>query len=94
MKKMPFFYNDSGNSALNRKQESLSKFINRLDDGFELLELIFDNQGNVIDFVFLDVNSAYERQTGLKAAAILGKRKKEVAPASEQRWYDYAIQAV
>ena len=90
---MSFFYNDSANGALNRKQESLSKFINRLDDGFELLELIFDKQGNVIDFVFLDVNPAYERQTGLKAANLIGKRKKEVAPAAEQRWYDYAIQA-
>jgi PAS domain S-box-containing protein len=93
MKDMSFFYGDSTDVALNR-QEDLSKFINRLDDGFELLELIFDNQGNVIDFVFLAVNPAYERQTGLKATDILGKRKKVVAPASEERWYDYAIQAV
>ena len=90
---MSLFDNDSAKVALSRKQESLSKFINRLDDGFELLELIYDNQGNVIDFVFLDVNPAYERQTGLKAANLIGKRKKEVAPAAEQRWYDYAIQA-
>jgi PAS domain S-box-containing protein len=41
----------------------------------------------------LEVNPAYEKQTGLKAANIIGKRKKENAPASEQRWYDYAIQA-
>ena len=44
--------------------------------------------------MFLEVNPAYEKQTGLKAANIVGKRKKENAPASEQRWYDYAIQAV
>jgi PAS domain S-box-containing protein len=74
-------------------EESLVKFINNLDDCFELLELIFDKQGNVVDFVFLAVNQAYERQTGLKAANLMGKRKKEVAPASEQKWYDYAIQA-
>ena len=65
-----------------------------IDEGFELLELIFDKQGNVVDFVFLEVNPAYEKQTGLKAADIIGKRKKENAPATEQRWYDYAIQAV
>ena len=90
---MSFSYDNSANSPLNRKQESLSKLFNRLDDGFELLELIFDNQGSVVDFVFLDVNPAYERQTGLKATNLIGKRKKEVAPAAEQRWYDYAIQA-
>ena len=90
---MSFSYDNSANAALNRKQESLSKFFNRLEDGFELLELMFDDQGNVIDFIFLEVNPAYEGQTGLKAADLIGKRKKEVAPASEQRWYDYAVKA-
>ena len=85
---------NSANIALRKIQKSLIKFIDSLDEGFELLELIFDRQGNVVDFVFLEVNSAYEKQTGLRASNIIGKRKKEVAPASEQRWYDYAIQAV
>jgi signal transduction histidine kinase len=76
------------------KQEVFEKFIERLDQGFELLELAFDNQGNAEDFVFLEVNPAYEKQMGIKAADILGKRKKLYAPTSEQRWYDYAIEAV
>ena len=58
-----------------------------------MLDLIFNEQGNVVDFVFVEVNPAYEKQTGLKAANIVGKRKKENAPAAEQRWYDYATQA-
>lgn len=91
---MSFSNSNSSNAYINNKQGSQSKFINRLEDGYEFLELIFDNQGNVVDFVFLEINPAYERQTGLKASEIIGKRKKEVAPAAEQRWYDYAIQAV
>jgi PAS domain S-box-containing protein len=82
------------NSSLNKTIESLIKFINSLDEGFELLELVFDKQGDVVDFVFLEVNPAYEKQTGLKAANLVGKCKKENAPAAEQRWYNYAIQAV
>ncbi len=58
-----------------------------------MLDLVFNEQGNVVDFVFVEVNPAYEKQTGIKAANIVGKRKKENAPAAEQRWYDYAIQA-
>ncbi len=73
--------------------EILTKFIERLDQGFELLELIFDEQCNVEDFVFLEVNPAYERQTGAKAADLIGKRKKQYAPSAEQRWYDCAIEA-
>jgi PAS domain S-box-containing protein len=88
-----FASNNPTEAALHKSQQSLIKFINSLDEGFELLELIFNHQGNVVDFVFLEVNPSYEKQTGLKAANLIGKRKKEVAPASEQRWYDYAIQA-
>jgi len=76
------------------KQEILTNFIDRLDLGFELLELIFDKQGHVEDFVFLEVNPAYERQTGYKAVDLIGKRKKQLAPTAEQRWYDFAVEAV
>ncbi len=74
-------------------QQIFTKIINRLDMGFELLELIFDKQGSVEDFVFLEVNPAYEKQIGVKAADLIGKRKKLCAPPSEQRWYDHAIEA-
>ncbi len=84
----------SANSVSGITQESLIKFIKSLDEGFELLDLIFDKQGNVVDFVFLYVNPAFEKQTGLKAVDIIGKRKKENAPTAEERWYDYAVQAV
>ncbi len=87
-------YNHQDNEASSRTCDSLTKFVNSLSEGFELLELIFDKQGNVIDFIFLEVNPAYENQTGLKASNIIGKLKKENAPAREQRWYEYAIQAV
>ena len=89
-----FASNNPAEAPSCKSQDSLIKFIDSIDEGFELLELIFDKQGNVLDFVFLKVNPPYERQTGLKAANIIGKRKKENAPAREQRWYDYAIQAV
>ncbi len=56
--------------------------------------LFRNSQGNIVDFVFVEVNPAYERQTSLKADNIIGKRKKEVTPAAEQRWHDHAIKAV
>ena len=70
------------------------KFINSLDEAFELLELVFDEHGNVIDYLFVGVNFAYEKLTGLKVADIVGKRKEEVAPVGDQRWYDFVVQAV
>jgi PAS domain S-box-containing protein len=89
-----FSFSDNTSEAfLRRIHQSNAAFINSLHDGFELLELVYDKQGNVEDFIFLEVNAAYERQSGLKAADLIGKRKRAVAPAAEQRWYDYAIEA-
>ncbi|XHH09538.1 MAG: PAS domain S-box protein [Candidatus Bathyarchaeia archaeon] len=82
------------NLSVDKINEYNTKFVSRLDEGFELLEVVTDKHGKVTDFVFLEVNPAYEKQTGLKAEDLIGKHKKEVAPASEQRWYDYAIQAI
>ena len=87
-------FSDIPNFSKEKTQSRLIKFIDSLEEGFELLELIYDKQGNVLDFVFLMVNPAYEKQTGLKAPDIVGKCKKEIAPASDQKWYDFAIQAV
>jgi two-component system sensor kinase FixL len=75
------------------EQESYNRFIDSLNDGFELLRTLTDEQGKIIDFVFLKVNHAFEIQTGLRGVDLVGKRKKQVAPAAEERWYDYAIEA-
>ncbi len=53
------------------------------DDGFMLLELIFDASGQACDFRFLKLNSAYQRQTGSKAEDVLGKKASEVTPDLE-----------
>ncbi len=50
------------------------------DDGFILVEPIFDNKNNASDFRYIKVNPAYARLTDDKSAAVLGKRAKEVAP--------------
>gem|GEM_PF-1012928 len=56
------------------------------EDGFILIEPLYDENGKVCDFRFLKVNRAYERQTGRKAAVVEGNRAKEVAPELEQEW--------
>ncbi len=56
---------------------------------FAVHEAVFDNQGNMIDYVFLDVNPSFEESTGLEAKRVIGKRfLKEVAKNKEEalRW--------
>jgi PAS domain S-box-containing protein len=91
---MSFVGNNPTHPILSKLQESHTELINKLNEGFELLDLVFNSRGQVEDFVFLEVNPAYEKQTGLRAVDIVGKRKKVVAPASDKAWYDYAVRAV
>jgi PAS domain S-box-containing protein len=57
-----------------------------LDEGFCTLEIIFDENGKPVDYLFVEVNAAFEKQTDLKNAQ--GKRMRELAPDHEQHWFD------
>ncbi len=72
--------------ALRESEELYRTLFDNSDDGFILVEPLYDENDNATDFRFLKVNSAYERQTGRKAAVVEGKRAKEIAPDLEQEW--------
>ena len=55
-------------------------------DGFALHQIILDENGAPIDYRFLDVNPAFERMTGLTAAAVIGRTVREVIPGIEPIW--------
>ena len=55
-----------------------------IDEGFCIIEVIFDAAQKPIDYRFLEVNPAFEKQTGLVAAT--GKRIRELTPDIEEYW--------
>ena len=57
-----------------------------LIEGFCTIEVLFDAHGKPVDYRFLEINPAFERQTGLRNAE--GKRMRELAPNHEQHWFD------
>jgi PAS domain S-box-containing protein len=57
-----------------------------IDEGFCVVEVLFDDHGRPADYRFLEINPAFERHTGLVGAA--GRRMRELAPAHEQHWFD------
>lgn len=56
------------------------------DDGFVIVQPIFDINGNSDDYVNLQINKAWEYQTGLKAANFEGKSIREAMPNVEPFW--------
>ena len=63
------------------KYKYLSLFDNMLD-GYAHCEMIYDNQGNPIDFIYLNVNEAFERLTGL--SNVQGKKISEIIPQTKE----------
>lgn len=46
-------------------------------------QIVFDEKGRAVDYIFLGANRAFETQTGLRASDIIGRRVTEVLPGIE-----------
>ncbi|WP_183359615.1 PAS domain S-box protein [Geomonas limicola] len=59
---------------------------NTIDDAFCIIEMLYDEAGNPVDYRFLETNQAFEKHAGLVGAS--GKRIRELLPDLEQHWVD------
>ncbi len=55
-----------------------------MDQGFCIIEVLFDDNNNGYDYRFIEINPAFEKQTGLKEA--IGKTILELVPGMEDHW--------
>jgi len=66
--------------ALRESEHRYRSLFDGMTEGFSLQELICDDAGRPSDFRFLEVNEAFERITGLRAAAVIGRTYRELLP--------------
>jgi signal transduction histidine kinase len=71
---------------LHRGAEKYRNLFDSIDAGFCIIEVIFDEAGKPIDYLFIETNPAFARQTGLRDVA--GQRMRSLVPDHEQRWFD------
>ena len=57
-------------------------------NGYAVHEIICDQIGKPVDYLFLEVNKAFEKITGLKAADIIGRTVLEVLHPLEPIWIE------
>jgi PAS domain S-box-containing protein len=72
--------------AARTSEQSYRTLFNSIDAGFCVIEMIFDDAGQPIDYVFVEINAAFESVTGLVHAQ--GRRMRDLAPSHEQHWFD------
>jgi PAS domain S-box-containing protein len=66
-------------------EERYRALFDSIDEGFCLIEVLFDSAGVPFDFRFLEVNPAFGKQTGLVDP--VGKRMSELVPDNEAHWF-------
>lgn len=76
-------HNLQAQKAIENEKKYHSLFENMLN-GFAYCKMIFDKQNKPIDFEYLEVNEAFEKLTGLKREAVIGKKVSEAIPGTEK----------
>lgn len=70
-------------NALYEAIEMNAVIIEKMMNAFALHRIILDDDGNPIDYEFLDVNPAFEEFTGLSKEQVIGKTYRQVIPHRE-----------
>ncbi len=74
----------SAEEALKESEEKYRSLFENMLNGFAYCRMIFDEAGRPSDLVYLEVNDAFEKLTGLKKENVLGKRITEILPEVKQ----------
>jgi len=73
-------------AALRRSEERYRSLFESLDEGFCVIEMLFDDNEKPIDYRFLEVNPAFLKQTGLEQA--VGKTARQMLLGLEDYWFE------
>jgi len=68
------------------KNQDYRALFDAIDHGFCIVEVLFDEQNQPLDYRFLEINATFEAQTGLKDA--VGKTMRSLEPDHEAHWFD------
>ena len=72
--------------ALAESQERYRDLFNSMDEGYCIIEMIFDDADKAVDWRFLEVNPAFAKLTGIDDA--VGRRMRDIAPEHEAHWFE------
>jgi PAS domain S-box-containing protein len=72
--------------SLRESEARFRTLFESMNEGYCVVEMIFDDADNPTDYRFLEVNPVFEKQTGIKDAR--GRLMRQIAPNHEQHWFD------
>ncbi len=69
---------------LKASEERYHSLFSNMMDGFAFCQMIFDEENKPIDFIYLEINDAFERITGIKKVLVIGKKVTQVIPGIKE----------
>jgi PAS domain S-box-containing protein len=85
-----YFRNDTDRKQfeadLQQSEERYRTLFESIDEGFCIIEVLFDAHQQPIDYRFLELNHAFADQTGLQQA--VGKTARQLVPDLEEKWFE------
>jgi PAS domain S-box-containing protein len=72
--------------ALRRSENRYRTLFESMNEGFCVIEMLFDAHNRPCDYRFLEMNPAFEQQTGLQQAE--GQTVRQLLPNLEQDWFE------
>jgi PAS domain S-box-containing protein len=69
--------------ALQRSEATLHSVFANMSEGFAHHRIVLDAGGHPCDYVFLEVNEAFERLTGLQSENLIGRKATQALPGIE-----------
>jgi PAS domain S-box-containing protein len=71
---------------LRRSEERYRTLFESIDEGFCVIDMLFDAAGKPIDYRFLEMNPAFAKHSGLHGAS--GMRMRELVPDHDGHWFE------
>ena len=72
--------------SLKESEEKYRTLFDSIDEGFCIIDMVFDSEYRPLDYRFLEVNASFERQTGMHDAK--GRLMRSFAPNHEAYWFE------
>jgi PAS domain S-box-containing protein len=74
-------------TRLSEREERYRALFDSIDEGFCVLQMMFDEDDRPVDYRFLELNPSFERLTGISAElALSGRTVRELVPDLESHW--------
>ncbi len=70
--------------ALKESEEKYRSLFANMINGYAYCRMIFDENDLPVDFVYLEINDSFEKLTGLKKEAVIGRKVSEAIPGTRE----------